>query len=384
MKHPSVQELRMQLLEKDREIVRLLNERAGISIQIGRTKGLEGVEVYDPSQEQKVYARLGGFNRGPLSDEALKAIFREIVSASRALQGPTKVACLGPLASFTHLASLSHFGRAAQYLPEETIYRVFDAVERGRAHWGVVPVENSSEGSIKPTLERLISTGLKIRAELYMRITHLLLSTCDGKDEIERVYSHPSALAQCRCWLRENLPGRAFVEVDSTARAAQQVLTDERGAAIASRLAAEEYGLKILAEGIEDIPSNTTRFLVLGMGESEATGRDKTSIVFGTKHLPGALVRSLEPLARQGVNMLRIESHPMRDRAWEYVFFVDLEGHAADPKIKRCLRDMEEETTFIKPLGSYPKGGGRDDLYPHNGKENERCARPDGEMPFAR
>lgn len=357
MRRPSVQELRMQLLEKDREIVRLLSERARISIQVGQMKGIEGVEVYDPSQEGKVYARLTGFNQGPLPDEALKDIFREIVSASRALQGLTKVACLGPFASFTHLASLSHFGRAAQYLFEETIFRVFDAVERGQAHWGVVPVENSSEGSIKPTLERLLSTRLKIRAELYMGITHLLLSTCEKMEEIQRVYSHPSALAQCRCWLRENLPGRSLVEVDSTARAAQQVLTDRKGAAIASRLAAEDYGLNVLAEGIEDVPSNTTRFLVLGMGESEATGQDKTSIVFGTKHLPGALFRSLEPLAREGVNMLRIESHPMRDRAWEYLFFVDFDGHARDSKIQQCLQDMEEETTFMKLLGSYPRGG---------------------------
>lgn len=358
MNCPSVEELRMQLLEKDREIVSLLSERAMISIQIGRMKGVEGVEVYDPCQESKVYARLTRFNQGPLTDEALKEIFREIVSASRALQGPTKVACLGPPASFTHLAALSHFGRAAQYRFEEAICKVFDTVERGQSHLGVVPVENSCEGSIKPTLERLISTTLRIQAEIYMGITHHLLSRCREVEEIQTVYSHPSALAQCRCWLRENLPGRHLVEVDSTARAAQQVLTDKKGAAIASRLAAEDYGLNVLAEGIEDVPSNTTRFLVLGAGESEATGRDKTSILFGTKHLPGALFRSLEPLAREGVNMLRIESHPMRDRAWEYLFFVDFDGHAGDSKVQRCLQDMEQEATFIKILGSYPRGGG--------------------------
>lgn len=358
MNRPSVEELRVQLLEKDREIVRLLSERAMISIQVGRMKGLEGVEVYDPCQESKVYARLKGFNQGPMPDEALKDIFREIVSASRALQGPTKVSCLGPRASFTHMAALSHFGGGAQYHFEDAIWRVFDTVERGQAHLGVVPVENSSEGSIKPTLDRLISTTLRIRAEIYMGITHHLLSRCQDMDEIQRVYSHPSAFAQCRGWLGENLPGRPLVEVDSTARAAQQVLTDEKGAAIASRLAAQDYGLNVLAEGIEDVPSNTTRFLVLGLGEGEATGRDKTSIVFGTKHLPGALFRSLEPLAREGVNMLRIESHPIRERAWEYLFFVDFDGHAGDSKIQRCLRAMEQETTFIKLLGSYPAGGG--------------------------
>jgi|YNPNPStandDraft_1061719.scaffolds.fasta_scaffold00353_14 chorismate mutase/prephenate dehydratase len=356
MTHSSLEELRERLLEKDREIVRLLSERASLSIQVGRMKGLQGAELYDPCQESKVYARLAQFNQGPLPNEALHEIFREIVSASRALQGPTEVACLGPIGSFTHLAALSHFGKAARYIQHDSICGVFDEVEKGAAQWGVVPVENSSEGSVKPTLERLISTPLKIRAEVFSRISHHLLSRSETVGEIRRVYSHPLALAQCRHWLRENLPGRLLVEVGSTAAAAEQVLKDDRGAAIGSTLAARTYGLKVLAEGIEDNPSNSTRFIVVGRGQTDPTGQDKTSIMFGTRHVPGALCRSLQPLAREEVNMLRIESYPMRDRVWEYLFFVDFEGHARDKRIERCLEEMEKETTFLKLLGSYPRG----------------------------
>lgn len=356
MKKTSLKTLREELRKKDREIAKLLNERAKLSIEVGKVKNFNGWEVYDPSQESKVYDHLRQINKGPLSNSALKDIFREIVSSSRALQAPTTVAYLGPEASFSYLAAQSHFGQNAQFSAQTKISEVFDEVERERVPWGVVPVENSVEGSVKVTLDRLISTPLNIRAEIFLRITHCLISPCQRLEEIKRIYSHPQALAQCQGWLRENLPRCPVFELDSTAVAARRVLEDRESAAIGSHLAASTHGLKIIAEGIEDSASNTTRFFVIGKGKSTATGRDKTSMVFGTPHVPGALYLALEPFARENLNLARIESHPMKDRMWEYLFFVDFVGHREEKKAKKCLSNMEKLTTFIKVLGSYPRG----------------------------
>jgi len=356
MKDRTLEELREAIRIKDLEIVKLLNERARISVEVGKAKNSRGREVYDPSQESKVYEQLRRINEGPLTDGALRKIFGEILSSSRALQAPTRVAYLGPEASFTHLAALSHFGGSAEFSAADSIPGVFGSVERKKADWGVVPVENSLEGSVKLTLDRLISTSLTIRAELFSRITHNLLSVGEDLSGIRRVYSHPQALAQCRAWLRANLASCALLETESTAEAARRVAGDPESAAVGSILAAEVYGLRILAEGIEDHPLNTTRFLVIGQGTSEATGRDKTSILFATPHVPGALHAALEPFARERINMIRIESHPMRDRMWEYLFFVDLSGHASETKVSSCLKEMGKVTTFIKVLGSYPMG----------------------------
>ncbi len=348
--------LRDALRKKDIEIVKLLNERARISVEVGDVKNSAGRDVYDPSQESRVFGHLMEINNGPLPDAALRNIFAEILSSSRALQGPTRVAYLGPEASFTHLTALAHFGKGAAFAPAASIPEVFTAVEGEKAGWGVVPVENSLEGSVKQTLDRLVSTPLSIRAEVLTKISHTLLSTCETIEDVKRIYSHPQALAQCQGWLRTHLPGGTLLEVESTAGAARRVLEDREGAAIGSALAAGAYGLKVLAAGIEDHPLNTTRFLVIGRGRSEATGRDKTSIVFGTPHVPGALHLALEPLAREKLNMMRIESYPLRDRMWEYLFFVDLAGHADEAKTAGCLKEMEKLTTFIKVLGSYPRG----------------------------
>jgi len=356
MKKNKLDRLREDLRRKDLEIVKRLNERARLSVEVGKIKDSEGREVYDPSQESKVYEHLRNINEGPLTDEALRNIFGEILSSSRALQAPTKVAYLGPEASFTHLAAVSHFGRSAEFSPASSIPGVFSNVEGRKADWGVVPVENSVEGSVKFTLDRLISTPLSIRAEVFSRISHHLLSTCKDLQGIRRVYSHPQALAQCQGWLRTHLAGCTLLEAESTAGAARRVTEDREGAAIGSALAAEAYGLRVLAEGIEDHPLNTTRFIVIGRGGSEATGRDKTSILFGTPHIPGALHAALEPFARERLNLMRIESHPIRDRMWEYLFFVDLSGHVKEAQVASCLRDMEKVTTFIKVLGSYPMG----------------------------
>jgi chorismate mutase/prephenate dehydratase len=219
-----------------------------------------------------------------------------------------------------------------------------------------VPIENSGEGSVKPTLDRLISTPLSIRAEVFLRISHYLLAAQDRVEKIKRVYSHPQALAQSQGWLEKNLPRRPLIKVENTADAAKKVLEDREGAAVGSLEAAQLYGLKILADRIEDHPLNTTRFLILGKKQSEPTGKDKTSILFGTTHVPGALLHALEPFAQEDLNLLRIESYPWPNRMWEYLFFVDFAGHQEDEKVKRCLKKIGKVTHFIKVMGSYPRG----------------------------
>lgn len=360
MSDETLQGFREKIERTDREIVRLLNERAAVSIAIGKAKRAEGREVYDPSRESMVFRHLEALNDGILSEAALRGIFREILSASRFLQTPTTVAFLGPEASFSHQAALAHFGGGIAAIPTATIPEVFDEVERGKQRWGIVPVENSAEGSVKTTLDKLISTPLTIRAEVYLRVRHCLLAGGDDMDALRKVYSHPQALAQCQVWLRTHLPGVPLIEVESTAGAARRVREDKRGAAIASILAAEVYGLNILAEGIEDNPANTTRFLVIGPKPGKAgggiSGRDKTSILFGTPHVPGALQRALSPIAEAGLNLMRIESFPMRDRMWEYLFFADFAGHIEEEKTRKCLHELESQTAFLKILGSYPRG----------------------------
>lgn len=353
---PSLKQLRDELKEKDREIVRLLNERAEISVKIGKIKAERGLDVYDASQEAKIFEHLKDINGNVLPEKYLKTIFREILSASRALQNPITVTFLGPEATFSHLAAQAHFGASTHFIPQTTIFNVFDEVERGRVQWGVVPVENSLEGSINLTLDRLISTFMKIHAEIFLRINHCLLSNEKKIDNITKVYSIPQVLAQCQGWLRANLPRCILVETESTAAAARLVQKENHCAAIGSRLAATIYGLNLLFEGIEDNPSNTTRFLVIGEGESAVTGRDKTSILFGTPHTPGALYHALEPFNERQINLMKIESYPVKERLWEYLFFVDFAGHVKDEEIMKCMDDLKKKTTFLKILGSYPRG----------------------------
>lgn len=353
----SIEQLRDELKKADCEIVRLLNERAALSIKIGRIKDARGLAVYDAAQEAKIFEYLKEINGGNLPDEFLKVIFREIISASRALQKPVAVACLGPEASFCHLAAQSHFGKSTCLVPLSTVFNVFEAVEKENVQWGVVPVENSLEGSVNLTLDRLIATPLKICAEIYLKISHCLLSSEDRMDDITRVYSHPQALAQCQGWLRRHLSGSSLIDVESTAAAARIVQKEAGSAAVGSSLAATTYHLNILSEGIEDHPSNTTRFLVIGKGQSAPSGRDKMSILFGTPHNPGSLHHALKPFAERGINMMKIESYPVKERLWEYLFFVDFKGHLAEEKIRGCMEDLKEATTFLKILGSYPEGG---------------------------
>lgn len=358
MKSRKLEILRRKMREKDEKIVRLLNERAQISVQIGKVKGEGGMQVYDPSQEAKVHDYLREINSGSLPSKALTAIFREVISASRDLQKPMTIAFLGPEATFSHLAAHQHFGESSRYFPQTGIDRVFDEVEKGSIDWGVVPVENSLEGSVNTTLDRLITTPLKIRAEIYLRISQCLISSAMDIKNIKKVYSMPHALAQCQVWLKTNLPNCALGETESTAAAVQMVRGRKNQAAIGSALAGKIYGANLLAEGIEDNSSNMTRFLVIGAGRSEATDNDKTSLIFATPHSPGSLHSALASFARRKINLAKIESHPVKDKLWEYSFFVDMIGHINDKHVKSCLQELKKKTTFLKILGSYPKNEG--------------------------
>lgn len=349
----SLDKLREDMRAKDKEIIRLLNERSQISLRIGQVKDQAGLDVYHPDQEARVHAYLRELNEGPLSQKAVKAIFREIISASRDLQKPMTIAYLGPEATFSHLAALQHFGDSSSYLPQNSITRVFDEVEKSAADWGVAPVENSLEGPINVTLDRLVLTPLNIRAEIYLRISQCLMASAAGIKNIKTVYSHHQPLVQCQAWLRANLPNARLVEMESTAAAAQKVKGGKNAAAIGSALAAATYGLNLLAESIEDNPSNTTRFLVVGRGEGEATGADKTSLIFATPDYPGALHRVLSSFSRRKINLTKILSHPVKERKWEYLFFVDMIGHARDQVIEDCLQELKKKTIYLKILGSY-------------------------------
>ena len=358
MKPRKLEILRQKMKEKDKEIVRLLNERAQVSVEIGKVKGEGGMQVYDPSQEAKVHGYLQELNSGPLPQKALTTTFREIISASRDLQRPMTIAFLGPEATFSHLAARMHFGESSRFFPQTGISRVFDEVEKGSIDWGVVPVENSLEGSVNITLDRLITTQLKIRAEIYLRISQCLISSAKNMKDIKRIYSIPIVLAQCQVWLKTNMPNCILGETQSTAAAVQMVKGKKNEAAIGSSLAGKIYGLNLLAEGIEDNSSNTTRFLVIGSGESDATGNDKTSLIFATPHSPGSLHSALASFARRKINLAKIESHPVKDKLWEYSFFVDMIGHVTDRHVKSCLQELKKKTTFLKILGSYPKSEG--------------------------
>lgn len=350
--------IRMQMSETDEKIVRLLEERATLAREVGKIKEANGVDVYDPAREAILMSEFGDAAREQLLPPGhLKAIYREIISACRELQKPVTVACLGPAASFTHLAAQSLFGGSTSFAFQGTISQVFDEMERGRIGLGVVPVENTFEGSVNFTLDRLIHTPLKVIGEIYQRINHCLLSTETGLDAIKRVYSHPQAFAQCQDWLRRKLPDAEYVDVSSTAAAAKTALSEKGTAAIGSSLAASVYGLQVLAKEIQDHPFNTTRFIVLGNKTPAPTGNDKTSIIFGTPHSPGALYHALGAFAEREINLMKIESYPLKDRLWEYLFFADFGGHEKDRVILECLNHLKTMTTFVKVLGSYPRSG---------------------------
>jgi chorismate mutase/prephenate dehydratase len=356
MKDQSLQPHRKEIDKIDDAIVQLLGERAQHVIKIGKLKKATDAEalLHTPAREAEILDRLCKINTGPFPNEALRAVYREIMSGSLALEGPFKVSYLGPRATFTHLACIRKFGSSAQYLPVTSITDVFNEVERGRADFGVVPIENSTEGVVNHTLDMFIDSNLQIYGEVLLEVSHNLLSKCESLEAVKKIYSHPHAIAQCRRWLETNLPHVPYSEVHSTARAAEICTEEPSAAAIASELAGQIYGLKVLKPRIEDNINNYTRFLVLSLKAPERTGKDKTSVMLSVKDKVGALYDLLRPFASHGTNLTKIESRPSRRKAWEYIFFIDLEGHVEEDRVKRALDEIKPRCLFLKILGSYP------------------------------
>ena len=343
----------------DQQIQRLLNERARLAQRVGLTKSRNeaGAEFYRPEREAQVLRAVRERNRGPLRDEEVVRLFREIMSACLAQQEPLKVAYLGPEATFSQTAVLTHFGHSVRALPLGSIDEVFHEVESAAADFGVVPIENSTEGTVNHTLDRFLSSPLKICGEVELRIHHHLMGNMNALGRIVRICSHPQSLAQCRMWLQEHLPEVEQIPVASNGEAARRA-RDERGtAAIAGQTAAEVYGLKVLAGQIEDRADNSTRFLVLGRKLLAPSGEDRSTLLVSVGHTdaPGALQRLLEPLARHRVSMTRIESRPSHRRKWDYVFFIDIDGHAEEPHVVRALASLKRRASLFRLLGSYPR-----------------------------
>lgn len=342
----------------DDEILRLLNERSKHVIEIGHAKKEldSNAPLHTPGRETAIVERLTRQNTGPFPNDAIRPVYREIMSASLSLEGPQTVAYLGPPATFTHLACLRKFGESAHCVPVNGIKDVFDEVERGRALYGVVPIENSTEGVVNYTLDMFIDSNLIIYGEVLQEVSHHLMSKTGRMEDIQTIYSHPHALAQCRNWLETNMPNVPIAETPSTASAAERCVEEPKCAAIASELAAQLYGLQILKSRIEDNINNFTRFLILSRHPSERTGKDKTSIMLSVKDKAGALYDLLRPFASHGINMTKIESRPSRRKAWEYIFFVDFEGHREEDRIRKALEEIKGRCLFLKILGSYPSG----------------------------
>lgn len=350
-----LEELRKLIDELDSEILRLLNQRAEHAIDIGKIKHSQNAVFYVPEREKRIFDSLRKRNPGPLPDDAIKAIYREIISAVRALERPIDIAFLGPRDTFSHMAALRIFGTHAVYHPVATVDDIFTEVERKRVDYGVVPVETSMGGGVSDTLDRFITSDLKIINEVMLHITQNLLSNSPF-EEIARVYSKTQPFVQCRMWLKANLPNAELVETPSTAEAARIAAGEKGAAAIASLLAAETYGLAVVVKGIEDVPHNFTRFFVISRQMAKPTGQDKTSILCAIKDRPGALYNLLTPLADAGINLTRIESRPSRKKAWEYVFFIDMLGHADEPRVRDAIEAVSQFCKELKVLGSFPHG----------------------------
>ncbi|MBV6418001.1 MAG: P-protein [Steroidobacteraceae bacterium] len=356
---PALEEVRRRIDTIDARIHALINERAGLAQQVGISKHKDGhtVDFYRPEREAQVLRRALERNKGPLRDDEILRLFREIMSACLAQQKPLKVAFLGPEGTFTQAAVLKHFGHSVRALALASIDEVFHEVEAGNADFGVVPIENSSEGTVNYTLDRFLGSPLHICGEVELRIRQFLLGRMEGLKGVQRICSHPQSLAQCREWLRANLPEVELIGVASNAEGARRARDEQDTAAIAGETAAEVYGLNVLVADIEDRPDNTTRFLVIGRKLFAPSGADRTSLIVSGSHTdaPGALYRLLEPLAKHRINVTRIESRPSGKRKWDYVFFLDLEGHAAEPRIAKALASLKQRASLFRVLGAYPR-----------------------------
>ncbi len=338
----------------DAQIIKLLNDRTRHVLEIGAMKLRAGEQIYAPHREQAVLRRLSRLNKGPITNESLHAIYREIMSSALSLEKSMTIAYLGPEATYTHQAAIRRFGSSLRYSPQKTISDVFTEVGKNRADYGVVPIENSTEGVVTNTLDMFVDSELRIVAQIIMPIQHCLVSR-GPIEKIKKLFSHPQAVAQCRIWVQNHLPQAEIIETSSTTRAANLASATANSAAIASSLAAERYNLRILESDIQDNSNNVTRFLVLGRQCSPPTGNDRTSVMFNIADEVGTLHRALAPIRRYRLNMTKIESRPSKRKAWEYFFFIDVDGHQQDARVAKAIAHLEQQCNFVKVLGSYPK-----------------------------
>ncbi|NTV29590.1 MAG: prephenate dehydratase [Candidatus Omnitrophica bacterium] len=348
--------LRKKIDAIDAKLVPLLNERAKVSLAVGQAKKASNSGIYAPDRERQVLNRVAELNHGPMSDGAFEAVYREIMSSSIALEKPLRIAYLGAEGSNSHAAAVRKFGSQVSYTGCSSIPEVFQRVEQGDCDYGIVPIENSVEGSVTHTADMLADSDLQVCAQLMLKITHHLMARCP-LDKIRKIYSNPQVLGQCRNWLLAHMPPEkvAQISVASTTDAANRAAKEKNAAALASLECARIYGLSVLKENVQDIAHNSTRFFVIGHEAAKSTGKDRTSIVFSIKDKVGVLHAMLAPFAKNGINMTRIESRPIKKKAWDYYFFLDFEGHRDDPKVRKALAKLEGMCKFLKILGSYPE-----------------------------
>ncbi len=347
-----LKQFRDQIDALDGQLLELFNQRARLAQQIGHAKGASA--VLRPEREAQVLSRLVQANPGPLPESAIKQLFTEVISQCRALEAPLRVAFLGPHGTFSEAAMFQRFGQATEGVPADTIDGVFAAVESGAAQYGMVPVENSTEGAVGRTLDLLLNSNLNICGEVLLQVHQCLLSNENELSLVRKVYSHPQSFGQCQDWLHAHLPQAERITASSNADAARLAAEESFAAAIAGAQAAEHFKLKVLAQNIEDDVRNTTRFLLIGKQAVAPSGRDKTSLVMSAANRPGAVHALLAPFAQHGVSMSKLESRPSRTGRWEYVFFVDIEGHQSDAKVAAALEQLKQTAAFVKVLGSYP------------------------------
>jgi chorismate mutase/prephenate dehydratase len=353
-KNPNLEKTRQEIDAIDSRIVNLLNRRADLAVEIAKIKREANLKFHSPEREKEIITRVIALNKGPFPGDALKVIFREIISASLSLEEPLKIAYFGPEGTFANLAALRHFGHSAHLLPVTGIKAVFDQVESGKANYGLVPIENSNEGVVSSTLDMFMDYDVKIAAEVMLEVSQNLLSKSGNRKKVTRIFSHPQPFAQCKMWLESNMPNIPLHETTSTAKAAEFASKNPDVAAIASEMAARLYDLKFIEKHIEDRKDNYTRFLVISKTFPSRSGKDKTSILCSVKDRPGALYDLLLPFREVQLNLSNIESRPSKRKAWEYIFFVDMEGHIEDKKVKKALDKVRKKTLYMKHLGSYP------------------------------
>ena len=352
----SLDDIRKKIDAIDDGLLRLLNERADLVHEVGEIKKKDGLQIYAPEREEALLQALVAKSRGRLPAKSIRAIYREIMSAALALEENLKIAYLGPEGTWTHQAAINKFGASVEYVAQPSFTEVFDQVARGKASYGVVPIENSTEGAVNHTLDLFADSPLRICAQILLKIENTLMAAGE-REGIVKLYSHPQVFGQCRNWIHKYFPQADLVEVSSTTRAAELAAGEAGAAALGGKLAAELYGLTVLESSIQDRATNTTRFLVIGDETCPPTGKDRTSVMFSVRDKPGSLFNALKPFNELEINMSKIESRPSKRRDWEYFFYVDIVGHCEDPHLVKALEELKEHCSFVKILGSYPDTG---------------------------